>query len=387
MYGPVFSIFVKPLNDDLGWSISTITIAFTIGSLGGAITSAVIGSWLDRHGARLVMVVTGVIIAGSLFAIALMNEPWHFWIAYGVGRSVAVAGIGLGTSVAIANWFVRRRGRAIAIRAAGQRGGQSLVPLLILPVLLAAGWRESFVLMGVAALLLIAAPAWIFVRRSPEDYGLLPDGDIPGPSGLGEPQPENDEYSWTLVEARRTRSLWMVLIGLSAGIAAQIAVNVHVVAAVQEKGVSAPLAVTIATLFTGVAALSMVVWGLFVEKFHVRTMSIICMGLCVVAMGILGLAETYSGAAMFAIVFGLATGGWTVAQMLMIPNYFGRRHAGLIKGFVSPIEGAIGMTGPLAAAIIRDVTGSYDLAWMLAAGTFFVGLLAFVAAPPLRDPA
>ena len=479
MYGPVFSVFVKPIEDELGWSRTTITVAFTVGSLGGALLASVVGPIVDRYGARGVMGGTGLLVTAGLLAIASMSEPWHFWVAYGAARTVSVAGVGLGTSVAIANWFIRMRGRAIAIRAAGQRAGQAIVPLLILPVLLTLGWRESFVVFGVVAALFITVPSLVFIRRRPEDFGLRPDGDggapatlTPGPSpaqrergadahpASSEPSPypsppgegtkpprdasaplrsaQHDtsphpapetltpgpspaqrergadrtptgdasgpgevpafagttgragttltsaEHSWTLREVRATRTLWMLTAGMAAGLAAQIAINVHAVANFEDKGISQGLAVTVASIFTGVAAVSMIGWGLLVERIHVRYVSMAAMGLFLLAMGVLLIAETYAMAVLFALLFGLGTGGWTVAQMIMIPNYFGRLHAGSIKGFISPVEGLLGISGPLVAAFVFDATGAYDAAFIAAAATFAVGFLAFYLAKPLR---
>ena len=387
MYGPVFGVFIKPIGDDLGWSRTSITIAFTIGSLGGALLSAAIGSTLDKHGARIAVAVAGMVVGGALFGVAAMTQPWHFWLFYGVGRSVAVAGIGVGTSVAIANWFVRKRGRAIAIKAAGQRGGQSLMPLVILPVLLILGWRQSFVVLGFLALVFIILPGLLFIRRRPEDMGLLPDGgpDLRDAAGAGEAPPEM-EHSWVLGDVRRTRTLWLMVAAMSAGIAAQFAVNVHVVANFEDKGISQGLAVTILSLFTGIAAVTMLPWGLLMERVHVRIGAMICMAIYIASMGLLVVADTYAMAMLFAVVFGIGTGGWTVAQMLMVPNYFGSRHAGSIKGFVSPIEGAIGLTGPLAAAYVHDRVGTYDPAFLAFAGLFAFAFVAFWLARPLRLP-
>ena len=413
MYGPVFSVFVRPIEDELGWSRTTITVAFTVGSLGGALLASVVGPIVDRYGARGVMSVTGLLVTAGLLAIAAMTEPWHFWVAYGVARTVSVAGVGLGTSVAIANWFIRKRGRAIAMRAAGQRTGQAIVPLLILPVLLSLGWRESFVVLGVVAALFITIPSMLFIRRRPEDFGLLPDGGPhPHPSPLPsrergsdsprdastplrsaqhdnftrERGPDGGEYSWTLRQVRGTRTLWLLTVGMAAGLAAQIAINVHAVANFEDKGISQGLAVTVASIFTGVAAVSMMGWGVLVERIHVRYVSMAAMGLFFLAMGVLLVAETYPMAVLFAVLFGLGTGGWTVAQMIMIPNYFGRLHAGSIKGFISPVEGLLGISGPLAAAFVFDATGSYDAAFAGAAATFAVGCAAFYLAKPLRAP-
>ena len=449
MYGPVFSVFVRPIEDELGWSRTTITVAFTAGSLGGALLASVVGPIVDRYGARGVMSVTGLLVTAGLLAIAAMTEPWHFWVAYGAARTVSVAGVGLGTSVAIANWFIRMRGRAIAMRAAGQRTGQAIVPLLILPVLLTLGWRESFLVLGVVAAVFITVPSLLFIRRRPEDFGLRPDGDSApvhlrpdpnhphpplrgdlSPQGRGESNSPRDastplrsaqhdnftrergadraptrdaptpsevpasagttaasaEYSWTLREVRGTRTLWLLTVGMAAGLAAQIAINVHAVANFEDKGISQGLAVTVASIFTGVAAVSMMGWGVLVERFHVRYVSMSAMGLFFLAMGVLLVAETYPMAVLFAVLFGLGTGGWTVAQMIMIPNYFGRLHAGSIKGFISPVEGLLGISGPLVAAFVFDTTGSYDAAFVAAAATFAVGCAAFYLAKPLRAP-
>ena len=385
MYGPVFSVFVKPIEDELGWSRTTITVAFTVGSLGGALLASVVGPIVDRYGARGVMSVTGLLVTAGLLAIAAMTEPWHFWVAYGVARTVSVAGVGLGTSVAIANWFIRKRGRAIAMRAAGQRTGQAIVPLLILPVLLSLGWRESFVVLGVVAALFITIPSMLFIRRRPEDFGLRPDGDS-APAADTPRAAASAEYSWTLRQVRATRTLWLLTVGMAAGLAAQIAINVHAVANFEDKGISQGLAVTVASIFTGVAAVSMMGWGVLVERIHVRYVSMAAMGLFFLAMGVLLVAETYPMAVLFAVLFGLGTGGWTVAQMIMIPNYFGRLHAGSIKGFISPVEGLLGISGPLVAAFVFDTTGSYDAAFVAAAATFAVGCAAFYLAKPLRAP-
>jgi MFS family permease len=384
MYGPVFGVFVKPIADDLGWSHSTVVAAFTIGSLGGALLSLAVGRLLDRYGSRVVVALSGLAVALSLAVVAVMTEPWQFWVAYGAGRSIAVGGVSLGGSVAIANWFIRKRGRATAIRAAGQRGGQSLVPLALLPVLVLVGWRWSFAALSALALVFICVPALVYLRRRPEDHGLLPDGAAaPAPGSAG--AHAVDEHAWTLREARRTRALWFIVLGLGAGIAAQIGVNVTVVAHFQDVGLSEGLAISISTVFTGVSALSMLVWGNLVDRTHVRFVCLGCMVLFAAGMGVLLMADTYPLALVFAVLFGLGTGGWTVSQMLMVPNYFGRRNAGSIKGFISPFEGMMALVGPQAAALIHDVTGSYHLAFGIGLGVFGVAFAAFaLAAPPVR---
>jgi MFS family permease len=165
MYGPVLSVFIKPIGDDTGWTRGELSIAFTVGSLFGATVSSIVGKYLDRYGARVSVVAAGMIITGALVGLALMQEVWQFWAFFGAGRTAAISGINLGTSVAVANWFIRKRGRTVSLLGIGLRGGQSLFPLFITPIILFFSWRHAYGFLAIIALLLIVVPGWLFLRR------------------------------------------------------------------------------------------------------------------------------------------------------------------------------------------------------------------------------
>ena len=127
----------------------------------------------------MVVVAAGIIIALAMVGLSWMHEPWHFWLAFGAGRGSALAGIQVGTGVALSNWFIRRRGRTIAIRGMGQRAGQSIMPMAIFAIMAIAGWRAAFLsLAGVTAVLIIL-PAFIYLRRRPEDMGMTLENMTP----------------------------------------------------------------------------------------------------------------------------------------------------------------------------------------------------------------
>ena len=144
MYGPVLSVFVKPIGDDLGWSRGEISLAFTLGTLVGLSVSSIVGAKIDRYGARVAVVSAGVVVTASLAGLALMQEVWQFWLLFGLGRTAALSGINLGTTVAVANWFVRKRGRAVSLLVIGLRGGQALFPLFITPIIILLSWRHAY---------------------------------------------------------------------------------------------------------------------------------------------------------------------------------------------------------------------------------------------------
>jgi MFS family permease len=392
MFGPVLAVFVKPMGDDLGWSRTSISLGFTLGSFAGSMGSAAIGGFLDRHGARGAIVVSGVVITGCLLGLAAIAQPWHFWLFFGVGRGVALAGVQAGTTVATANWFIRKRGRAMAFGGVGLRLGQTTLPLVVHAIMVALSWRHAYAALAGMAFALIALPGGLFVRRRPEDLGMMPDGRSPGePEVLGRPaagRPPGVEESWTLREAIRTPALWLMMVTVAGIGFAQTAVNLHAIASFVDRGIPAGLAVIVTTITYSLSAGMSLAWGFLMERVHVRYTIMIVSGLYIGAMLVIMVADVFALAVVYGLLFGLAQGGWTVAQRLLFPDYFGRRHVGAIRGFSELVTGVVNPLGPLLAGIVRDVTGSYTIAFATFAGVFALSLVAMaLAVPPRRSAA
>lgn len=391
MYGPVLSVFVKPIEEDLGWSRAEIAAGFTAGSLFGALASSIVGRHLDRYGARATIVAAGMIMSGVLAGLALMQEAWQFWGLFGVGRTAALAGINLGTSVAVGNWFIRKRGRAISFLSIGLRAGQALFPLvLVTPIILAYSWRHAYGVLAATTLVLVVLPAWLFIRRRPEDFGLLPDGEAPDQTApqSGQPRADQDgEESFTLQEARRTAAFWLLTIATMTVFFAQTSVNLHAVASVVDRGVSPAFSGAFVFIIMGTAAVSSYGWGALMDRVHVRWAAALATVISAAAMALIIFVDSLPLAVAFAVLFGLGTGGWTLAQVLLFANYFGRRHLGAIRGLSQTLSGPFAAVGPFLAGYIYDVTGSYTLAFTIFLAALGVVLLAVAFAKPPRKAA
>lgn len=391
MYGPVLSVFVTPIERELGWARWETAMAFTIGSLGGSVGSAVVGHLLDRYGARAAVVVAGMVVTAALLGLAVMQEVWQFWGLFGLGRTAALTGVNLGLTVALGNWFIRKRGRAVSFMSIGLRAGQALVPLvLVTPLILAYSWRHAYLALALMAFVFIALPGWLIIRRRPEDYGLLPDGAQPGEAvaqAAGSPPPDPDgEVSFTLAEAKRTAAFWLLTLATMTVIFAQTAVNVHAVPSVEDRGVSQAFSGAFVFIIMGTAALSAYGWGALMDKIHVRWATAIATVFSAVAMIILMFADNILMASVFGVLFGLGTGGWTIAQTLLFANYFGRRHLGAIRGLSQLLAAPLSSFGAVLAGVIQTLTDSYTLAFLIFFGALVIVVLSLVLARPPRKP-
>ena len=83
------------------------------------------------------------------------------------------------TSVVVSKWFIRRRGRALAMASLGNQLGVIVIVPITGFLIAAIGWRNAWAMLGVGVAALVLIPTALFMRRTPEDMGLLPDGDPP----------------------------------------------------------------------------------------------------------------------------------------------------------------------------------------------------------------
>lgn len=383
-FGPILGIFMKPIEDELGWSRATIAAGFTIGSLVGALASMFVGRLADRFGARFVVAVAGLLISSAMLAISLVQEPWQFWASFGVARAAAVAGVELGTAVAVAKWFYRMRARTLALKGVGQRTGQWVMPFLIYPVIVAWDWRTAFLILAGTTFVLIVIPSLVYLRRQPEDYGLLPDGEVLDDGPVGARRGSGAEIQWSLEEARRTKAFWLIVVFTLCTPFVQGATNLHMVANFQDKGMDNLLAVSVLPIFALSASLSIFPMGLLLERIHVRFGAMLQAGVLIVSLLVLLVADDYWEAVVFAVLFGVAAGMRNIVETLLLANYFGRGSLGAIKGFSAPFR-MISPIGPLFAGFVYDVSGSYQTAFITFVGVAFVMLFSMLAAtPPVR---
>jgi MFS family permease len=383
------SFFLIPMSEELGVSraeFSTITL-FRLASLP---IIPILGLLVDKkHGPRLLLTFGSILAGLTLILTSRVETLWQFFIVFGVIFSIAVFTMGgqlVGPAV-LAKWFVRRRGRVMAISAVGISGGGLVVAPIAGWLVNEFGWRSAWVVLGVVMIATISPMAALFMRRQPEDIGLLPDGaklstaNESGPNnGVG---PSVYEYPWTVRQALQTRALWILVGVQSLAMAALMPVLFHQVAYVQDKGFGLPTAAAVATTLAGFAIVGKLVYGYLVERIAVRwvlALSLVPAGLSLfLLVGATGVEVLYA----YAITHGLFMGGFPPLMNVAFAEYFGRHHLGAIRGVITPIGNVVAAVSPVAVGWMWVRTGSYDAPFVALGVAWIVGgLLALSAAAP-----
>ena len=378
------AVFIYPMSEDLGWSRTLIAGAASLGGLVATVASPVVGWALDRYGARVIMTGSVLILGLSTMSLAWATVPIAFYLAYGTGRVIFSSPLNLGPSVVVSRWFIRRRGRATGILFLSHSVGMVTFPLLAGLVIKYRGWEDAWIVLGVLVWVLALGPVSMLVRQSPESMGLQPDGDLLEQTDPGTETPAaSDEPSWTLREAVRTPTLWLLALATGSLFLLQSGTNIHQGAYFLDQGLG--LGVSAATLslnavFTGAGSLF---WGWLVDRVPVQYTYAGVALMMAVALVLFPMANTTIEALIVASIFGAAVGGILVVPVVAYANYFGRKSLSAIRGVTEPFVSLGQAIGALFSGIIYDLTGSYKDAFLILAilGFATIGLLLLTREP------
>ena len=381
----MLSVFMVPLQDEFGWSRSTIAGAITAAAIGAAVVAPIMGPLIDRYGARYFLAAAGLVVGASLVSLSFVQELWHFYLFFGLGRLTVMGVMNLAGQVTVSNWFIRLRGRALGVTMTGQRMGHAVLPIVVQALILAAGWRQAWLVLGLVSAALIVVPSLVFIRRRPEDVGLLPDGDDPDGAGEADKRGPREE-DWTVSEALRTPALWLLAAATTLVMFVSSGLNLHMVPYWQDRSLTPVEAVWALAMFAFTAAVASLVWGVVADRIGVRTSLTICLAGSGLTVAYLLTASDAPSAYTFSVAGGFVSGGSFVLSALVYAEYFGRTSLGAIRGVTIPLNWVGNALGPLVAGLVFDISGDYFLIFAVFSGMYLTSaLLVGLARRPVRS--
>jgi MFS family permease len=388
VYG--FGALFVPILDTFGWSRGVGSLAASFRQPVGGAMGPLVGMFVDRYGARPV-VIAGVWITGlGIMSLAWIQALWMLFVSFGVISLGMSATLGVGFNSAIVNWFHRNRGRALGI---GYSGAILSGPFVGVVVWMEAayGWRQTAFMLGVG-MLLIGLPLALIVRTRPSDIGQLPDGDDPSdPRAVEAARVAAAGPQASAREALGDRNLW--LLGLVYGLLSMgvSGFMLHQIPYFESLGFSRAAAASTLAFFTVLSVVGRLGTGLVLDWMgrRGRDLRLVPAGLLAIqalALFYVAHVEVYWQMIPFALVFGIAFGGMIPSRPILITRLFGLRQYGTIQGTLNFLVIPFSVVSPLLLGLVFDWRGDYYLAVMLlaalnAAGIAFAFLLRLPPSP------
>jgi MFS family permease len=353
-YTYLFSAVLPEATAELGWTRAQFSSGripyFLMTGLGGLAA----GQWTVRFGARPVLVVGALSLTAALTLLSRMDDLVTYWVAQ-VFYGVFMAGLG---DVAIAGvltaWVKRRRGMAMGFVYAASNVAGFFVPQVFARGADAHGWRATLLAMGLAGGGAILPFAWIAGARAP---------GFAAPERPDVARPLASEPALSLTAALRTRSFWLLLLGIFAFFVFFLGMNDAFVAFMLDLGMSRTEAAWYYALATGAGGLSKLAAGALGDRLHPRATLLADHALLVVSALLLLALPQREALWAFLACYGLGIAARDVVYPLAIAFSFGERTMPAIYGAVMLALILAAPLGSFISSSVRDTTGSYTPAF------------------------
>jgi len=377
-----FSIFIKPIEAEFGWSRSAISLTMSIYLVLGGLMGPVVGRVLQQYGPRKVMR-AGAFFAGiSFMLVSLTQSLWYFYATYALlALSISHMAV-IPVSSLLANWFDKRRGTAVGIAMVGISAGGLLLAPFVGWVTVHFGWKYAFLGIGLIVWTTALPAIHFFVRDKPSDIGAF----VNGASGLKSVEKEKNELSFDMVggvpahQVLKSRSFWCIFLAFFLAPFSQMGVLQHQVPIIMDSGISGAMATAALGVTAGVGGIGKLSFGRLSEILPFRYVVLICFGLQ--ALGVVLLINTHTVIALwlYVILFGFSMGGVVVLIPLVVAHYWGLVSYGVLLGIVWAANAIGGACGTYSSGLLYDVLGNYEYALYLFILAYIVSILIFFAA-------
>lgn len=382
-------VLMEPLQDEFGWSVTTISAAVAVNMALYGLTAPFAAALMDRFGIRPVITAALVVVAAGSGLTVFMTASWQLVLCWGV-----LVGLGTG-SMALAlvatvtgRWFVARRGLVSGVLTAGGAAGQLVFLPVIAIVAESSGWRAAA--LGVAVAALAVVPVVLLVlRERPRDLGVTPYGGTaaddrdPVRTGAGRTAVR------ALVDAARTKPFWYLAAGMMiCGATTMGLIQPHFIPAAHDHGMPQTVAAGLLALVGLFDIAGTIASGWLTDRYDPRVLLLgyyVLRGVSLAALPALFGPDIQLTMVAFIVFYGLDWVATIPPTMALCREIFGAR-APVVFGWVFASHQVGAALMALGAGVVRDRIGAYDLAWQIGGGLCLVaGVLSLmVRREPVR---
>jgi len=378
-----FTAFIDPLVTEFGWSYTQISLASSLRGLEMGIFAPFVGILLDRYGPRIIMMIGMTVVGLSLVLLSTIHSLVMFYIcflllAFGAGGCTSVV-----VMSAVANWFKKKVGLAMGIAVCGFGASGFIVPVVV-KLIEAFGWRNAFLSLGIGAWV-IGIPLAMVIRNRPEDYGLLPDGELISENDV-EKSEEEPEPDIGFFQALKNRSFLLIVSAEWIRMMTVGTVITHIMPYLSSIGISRSMAGFISA---GIPVCSIIGrfgfgWiGDYRDKRHM-----IAIGLGMISVGLilfLNIQDSMIIVLIFLLTFSPGYGGGMSLRGAIIREYFGRASFGKMVGLTMGVSSVAGIIGPTLGGWVFDTFNSYAPLWVGFAVLNLMGIVLILMVRPYHN--
>jgi MFS family permease len=361
-----FGLFFKPLQEEFGWSRTLLSSASSLSFFMMGVLAILGGRMNDRFGPRIVLTVTGIAYACGFVLVSQVSAPWQMFAIFGTFMALGLGTHDVVTLSTIARWFEHRRGIMSGVVKTGTALGQVTIPPLAAALLLAFGWRQALIILGIAALGLLLIAAMSMQR----------------PPGLVRATPGSDTHSGqSFAQARTSRLFWSLCAIQFLFFPSMMSVPMHLAIHGTDLGMTTARAATLLSVLGATSIAGRLTVGTLSDRIGGKRAFVMCFGILLASLIAFTGVRAHGLLYVVVAVYGFSHGGLFTVVSPIVAEYFGMRAHGAIFGTILFFGTLGGALGPILVGWIFDTTASYQLAFAMLATLAAIGLALVLTLP------
>jgi MFS transporter, OFA family, oxalate/formate antiporter len=349
-----WSVFRVPLAKRFHWTISEVTLTFTIAIMTLGFASFFGGLWLKQVGPRVVAMTGGVFYGGGVFLASMSYHGlWWLYLTYGV-----IGGIGLGFAYIVpisvlVKWFPDKRGLMTGVAVGGFGAGALITAPVATRLIQSVGVLQTFAYLGIA-FLLVSVVTGYFMQNPPA--GWQPAGWTPKEKKLA----EKSVKDFTLGGALKTWQWWALWLLLFLNTSAGISIISQEAPMFQELAkVTAIVAAGMVGIVSIGNAVGRVFWAWVSDTLGRRMTFAVMFILQIALFWFLPSLGAVGSVTTVAFIILMCYGGGFGTMPAFAADYFGPTNVGSIYGLILTAWGFASAFGPLLIAHMRQSSGTF----------------------------
>jgi MFS family permease len=366
-----FSVFVKPLAAEFGWSREAISSGFAIAAVTLGVISPLLGRWIDRFGPRRIILACMAVFGCAIASLSFLRSGlWQFYVTCFVIGIVGNGAAHLAYSRSISTWFQRRLGMALALVMVGAGLGAMILPVVAQSIISRYGWRSAYASLGGIALLLGLPLSWRYIRER-------------GVAGHKVAPVAHSGMTWQ--QGLRSSAFWIITAILFASSISMNGAITHLSALLTDRGLTAGKAALCASMLGGSSLLGRVVVGWLLDRFFGPRVALVINLITALGIFLLARASSFPAGCVAAALIGVGAGGEAATTPYLLTRYFGLRAFSTLYGLTWTFYAAAGAIGPVILGHAFDATGSYSSLLILLAAVLGLAAATNLLLPRYSD--
>jgi len=350
-----FTAFFESLQREFGASRGSVSFVFSLSAFLYFGLGSVSGPLADRVGSRR-LVLTGMVLVGlGLVVASAAQSLTHIYASYALGIGIGVGFSYVPAMGVVQRWFIQHRALASGLASSGIGAGTLVAPPLASLCIAAFGWRNAYLVLGIAAAIIGAGMAML-IEDDPRRRGIGPDGEALAPD-TDDAKPTGVSIR-DAIESKRFVTLYAACLACSFGVFVPF---VHLAPYAVDHGIAEPTAVLLVGSIGLGSTVGRFCLGGLADRLG-REFTLVATFLCMALALVIWLASTtFWPLAIFGFVYGSAYGGWVALLPPVVMDYFGGRNVSGLIGILYTSAGIGTLIGPSAAGLAFDLSHSYTL--------------------------